>query len=115
MQKKTLEEALNTSQQAAVARRVFLRNMSHDIRTPMNAVIGFTNLAIQTDNDPGKVQEYLSKILISSKHLLGIVNNVLEISRIEKCFCHLRDNLILPKVEFREQVLACRSQKALSI
>lgn len=83
MQKKTLEEALNTSQQAAVARRVFLRNMSHDIRTPMNAVIGFTNLAIQTDNDPGKVQEYLSKILISSKHLLGIVNNVLEISRIE--------------------------------
>ena len=82
-QKKTLEEALSASQQAAVARRVFLRNMSHDIRTPMNAVIGFTNLAIQTDDDPGKVKEYLSKILISSKHLLGIVNNVLEISRIE--------------------------------
>ena len=83
MQKKALEEALAASQQAAVARRVFLRNMSHDIRTPMNAVIGFTNLAIQADNDTEKIQEYLSKILISSKHLLGIVNDVLEISRIE--------------------------------
>lgn len=83
LQKEALEEALAASQQAAVARRVFLRNMSHDIRTPMNAVIGFTNLAIQADTDTGKVQEYLSKILISSKHLLGIVNNVLEISRIE--------------------------------
>ena len=83
IQKKTLEEALSASQQASVARRVFLRNMSHDIRTPMNAVIGFTHLAIQADTDTGKVQEYLSKILISSKHLLGIVNNVLEISRIE--------------------------------
>ena len=57
--------------------------MSHDIRTPMNAVVGFTNLAIQAGDDKEKVQDYLAKIQVSSNHLLGIVNEVLEISRIE--------------------------------
>ena len=57
--------------------------MSHDIRTPMNAVLGFTNLAIQAGGDTEKTQDYLSKIKISGNHLLGIVNEVLEISRIE--------------------------------
>ena len=82
-QNRKLEEALAGARQAAVARMVFLRNMSHDIRTPMNAVVGFTNLAIKSGEDPAKVQEYLDKILVSSNHLLGIVNDVLEISRIE--------------------------------
>ena len=82
-QKELLEEALAASRQAIVARTVFLRNMSHDIRTPMNAVIGFTRLGIQAGDDTEKVQEYLQKILVSSYHLLGIVNEVLEISRIE--------------------------------
>lgn len=82
-QKELLEEALVASQQAALARKVFLRNMSHDIRTPMNAVIGFTRLGMQAGDDIEKVREYLSKILVSSNHLLGIVNEVLEISRIE--------------------------------
>ena len=57
--------------------------MSHDIRTPMNAVLGFTDLAIQAGNDTAKIQDYLKKIRISGNHLLGIVNEVLEISRIE--------------------------------
>lgn len=81
-QKKKLETALISAKQAAVARRVFLRNMSHDIRTPMNAVIGFTNLALQSTNTT-QIHDYLSKILVSSKHLLSIVNDILEISRIE--------------------------------
>ena len=82
-QNRKLEEALVGARQAAVARMVFLRNMSHDIRTPMNAVVGFTNLAIKSGSDSVKVKEYLNKILVSSNHLLGIVNDVLEISRIE--------------------------------
>ena len=82
-QKELLKEALRAAKQASVAKKVFLQNMSHDIRTPMNAVVGFTNLAIQAGDDREKVKDYLSKIQISSDHLLGIVNEVLEISRIE--------------------------------
>ena len=82
-QKKELEEALEAAREAGMARTVFLRNMSHDIRTPMNAVLGFTDLAMKEDTDPQKIQEYLKKIQISGKHLLAIVNEVLEISRIE--------------------------------
>ena len=82
-QKKLLEDALGAARQASVAKKVFLQNMSHDIRTPMNAVLGFTDLAIQAGNDMERVQDYLSKIRISGNHLLGIVNEVLEISRIE--------------------------------
>ena len=82
-QKELLEKALCASKQASVAKKVFLQNMSHDIRTPMNAVLGFTNLAIQAGGDTEKTQDYLSKIKISGNHLLGIVNEVLEISRIE--------------------------------
>lgn len=82
-QKELLEKALSAAKQASVAKKVFLQNMSHDIRTPMNAVLGFTNLAIQAGGDTEKTQDYLSKIKISGNHLLGIVNEVLEISRIE--------------------------------
>lgn len=82
-QNKLLEEALSAANQASVAKKVFLQNMSHDIRTPMNAVLGFTDLAIHAENDTARVQDYLSKIKISGNHLLSIVNEVLEISRIE--------------------------------
>ena len=66
-----------------MARTVFLRNMSHDIRTPLNAVLGFTDLALKEGTDVSKIQEYLEKIRVSGNHLLAIVNEVLEISRIE--------------------------------
>lgn len=82
-QKAMLEAALLNEQKASNARNVFLRSMSHDIRTPMNAVLGFANLAMNIDNDVEKIHDYLSKILVSGNHLLGIVNDVLEISRIE--------------------------------
>lgn len=91
--KELLEEALGAARQASVAKKVFLQNMSHDIRTPMNAVVGFTNLAIQSGDDSEKVQDYLSKIKVSSEHLLGIVNEVLEISRIESGQTKLDENI----------------------
>ena len=66
-----------------MARTVFLRTMSHDICTPLNAVLGFTDLALKEGTDVSKIQEYLEKIRVSGNHLLAIVNEVLEISRIE--------------------------------
>ena len=65
-----------------LAKSQFLFNMSHDIRTPMNAIIGYTNLALEEDNSP-KVNEYLNKINNSSQHLLSLINDILEMSRIE--------------------------------
>ena len=90
-QKQQLEEALSAAEEAGRARTVFLRNMSHDIRTPMNAIIGFTNLAAKAGQDQKKVQEYLLKILVSGNYLLAIVNDVLEISRIESGKTHLNE------------------------
>ena len=78
-----MNQLAKKAQSASESKSRFLSNMSHDIRTPMNAIIGFTRLAMDTGTDTMKVQEYLSKILISSKHLLSIVNEVLEMSRIE--------------------------------
>ena len=68
--------------ESSLAKSQFLFNMSHDIRTPMNAIIGYTNLA-QTETDPAVVQEYLTKINLSSQHLLTLINDILEMSRIE--------------------------------
>ena len=111
-QKKRLEEALRGAKQASVAKRVFLQNMSHDIRTPMNAVLGFTDLALQAGDDTVKVQDYLSKIRISGNHLLGIVNEVLEISRIEsgqtkldETVCSLWDIVNETDIIIRDQAL----------
>ena len=81
-QKEMLQDALKRAKQATMARTVFLRNMSHDIRTPLNAVIGFTELAHKEEN-MDHIKDYLSKINLSGNHLLEIVNEVLEISRIE--------------------------------
>ena len=61
----------------------FLSSMSHDIRTPMNAIIGMTSLAMDNTHNPEQVQDYLGKIALSSKHLLGLINDVLDISKIE--------------------------------
>ena len=65
------------------AKTIFLSNMSHDIRTPMNAIIGYIHLAEQDKNDPEKMSAYLGKIKASSQHLLALINDVLEMSRIE--------------------------------
>ena len=82
-QNRKLEAALKQAKASSAAKTTFLSNMSHDIRTPMNAIIGFANLARQGVENPGKTREYLDKILTSSNHLLALINDVLEMSRIE--------------------------------
>ena len=77
------EDALKVAESASKAKSTFLSNMSHDIRTPMNAIIGFATLALDDIRDGKKVEDYLSKILSSSKHLLGLINDILDMSRIE--------------------------------
>ena len=82
-QRALLEEALVKAQRASQAKTMFLNNMSHDIRTPMNAIIGFTNLATTHLDDRELVRDYLDKIRASSSHLLSLINDVLDMSRIE--------------------------------
>lgn len=82
-QTKDLQDALAAAQHANRAKTTFLNNMSHDIRTPMNAIIGFTSLAAAHIDNPEQVQGYLAKISTSSNHLLSLINDVLDMSRIE--------------------------------
>ncbi len=78
-----LREALAAAEHASRAKTTFLNNMSHDIRTPMNAIIGFTSLAATHVDNEEQVLNYLKKIQVSSNHLLGLINDVLDMSRIE--------------------------------
>ncbi len=82
-QKSYLQDALAEAQHANRSKTTFLNNMSHDIRTPMNAIIGFTSLAAAHIDNKEQVQDYLSKITTSSNHLLSLINDVLDMSRIE--------------------------------
>lgn len=77
------ERARIEAEHANAAKQDFLSSMSHDIRTPMNAIIGMTSLALDNTDNPEQVQDYLRKIRLSSRHLLGLINDVLDISRIE--------------------------------
>ena len=88
---RALEDAVNVAQSANKAKSTFLTNMSHDIRTPMNAIIGFTTLAIANVGSTEKVKDYLSKILSSSNHLLSLINDVLDMSRIESGKLHIEE------------------------
>ncbi len=78
-----LKEALQTAQIANNSKTTFLSNMSHDIRTPMNAILGFATLLAKDVDDPEKVREYTKKIKASGQHLLSLINDVLDISKIE--------------------------------
>lgn len=82
-QKQVLQEALFAAEQANRAKTAFLNNMSHDIRTPMNAIIGYTNLAAGRVENTVQVQDYLQKISVSGKQLMNLINGVLDMSRIE--------------------------------
>ena len=86
-----LSEAVRAAETANRAKSTFLSNMSHDIRTPMNAIIGFTTLAVSNIKNQEKVQDYLSKILSSSNHLLSLINDILDMSRIESGKMHLEE------------------------
>ncbi len=80
---KQLAEALQAAQVASHSKTTFLSNMSHDIRTPMNAVLGFTTLLAKDAENPDKVREYTKKITASGQHLLSLINDVLDVSKIE--------------------------------
>ena len=82
-QQKALADALTAAEQASKAKTAFLNNMSHEIRTPMNAIIGLDSLALRNKNLPEETREYLEKIGESAKHLLGLINDILDMSRIE--------------------------------
>ena len=90
-QKNLLEDALMQANKANKAKSVFLSNMSHDIRTPMNAIVGFTNLAITHIDNKELIEEYLKKIMTSGNHLLSLINDVLDMSHIESGKIHLEE------------------------
>ena len=86
-----LQVAVEKAETANRAKSTFLSNMSHDIRTPMNAIIGFTTLALSNIDDTDRVKDYLAKTLASSNHLLSLINDVLDMSRIESGKIHLEE------------------------
>lgn len=82
--KEALAEALVQAEKANRAKSEFLSSMSHDIRTPMNAIMGMTTLGLANLGDPEKVENYLKKISFSSRHLLSLINDILDMSKIER-------------------------------
>ena len=112
-QRLALESALESAKAANIAKSQFLSNMSHDIRTPMNAIIGMTAIAAAHTHDTERVTDCLRKIAISSKHLLSLINDVLDMSKIENRKLTLREEpfniaeLVADTVELvRAQTLA---------
>ena len=89
-----LADAVSAAQSANRAKSTFLSNMSHDIRTPMNAIIGFATLAAANVESTEKVKDYLAKILSSGNHLLSLINDVLDMSRIESGKIHLEEQAV---------------------
>lgn len=112
----TLSDALAQARHANAAKTTFLSNMSHDIRTPMNAIIGFTNMALRHFENRTQVKDSLEKVLSSSNHLLGLINDILDMSRIEsgrvevaEQECNLSDlihnliHIIQPQITAKQQ------------
>lgn len=98
-QDKILRKALVSAEHANRAKTAFLNNMSHDIRTPMNAIIGFTSLSAEHLDDREIIRNYLEKISTSGKHLLSLINDVLDMSRIESGSVKIeKTNVHLPYV-----------------
>ena len=93
-QQKALADALEAAKQSNLAKTAFLSNMSHEIRTPMNAIIGLNSLALRNDSLPAETRDYLEKIGGSARHLLGLINDILDMSRIES------GRMVLHKEEF---------------
>ena len=93
-----LNEARQTAEEATKAKSEFLSNMSHDIRTPMNAIVGMTAIATAHMDDPEQIQNCLKKIALSGKHLLGLINDVLDMSKIESG----KMTLTMDRVSLRE-------------
>ena len=105
--KETAEQAFQIAEEANRAKSSFLSNMSHDIRTPMNAIVGFSALLARDAENPDKVREYTRKITASSQHLLGLINDILDISKIEagKTVLNLSDENIVDLVENIDSII----------
>ena len=111
---KHLNKQIIQAEERDRAKSEFLSNMSHDIRTPMNAIIGFTDLALQNPDDPEQMREHLEKIRASGDHLLSLINDVLEMSRIESGRLEFREETVdLPKLmaDFRTILSGQAEQK----
>ncbi|MDY4668602.1 MAG: ATP-binding protein [Oliverpabstia sp.] len=89
-----LERALSEAEKASRVKSEFLSSMSHDIRTPMNAIVGMTALASANVSNPEKIQDYLKKISVSSQHLLSLINDILDMSQIEQSKIHMNLQLL---------------------
>ena len=120
---RALSDALISAEHANRAKTAFLNNMSHDIRTPMNAIVGFTALATSHIDNKEQVLDYLGKISVSSQHLLSLINDVLDMSRIEsgkvtieEADVHLPDvihdlrTIILPNIDSKQLELFIDTQ-----
>ncbi len=105
--KETAEQAFRIAEEANRAKSSFLSNMSHDIRTPMNAVVGFAALLARDAEDPERVREYTRKIKASSQHLLGLINDILDISKIEagKTTLSLSDENLVELIENIDSII----------
>ncbi|WP_322170992.1 response regulator [Acutalibacter caecimuris] len=105
--KEAAEQAFRIAEEANRAKSSFLSNMSHDIRTPMNAVVGFASLLARDAENPEKVREYTKKITASSQHLLGLINDILDISKIEagKTVLNLSDESMVDLVENIDSII----------
>ena len=112
----TAEAALKKAEAASRAKTDFLANMSHDIRTPMNAIVGITKLMAHDKNDPDKISTYIGKVQQSSEHLLSLINDVLDMSKIESGEVTLNteqvrladqlgqvESILRPQIEERQQ------------
>ena len=110
---KILQEALDTAEKASRAKTEFLFNMSHDIRTPMNAIMGYTDIARSHSDDKALVDDSLDKIKASSEHLLSLINDVLDMSRIEsgKLELHKEDFSIAESIRKLQDLIRMQAEK----
>ncbi len=112
--KEELEKALAEAKKANRVKSDFLSSMSHDIRTPMNAIVGMTALALANLKNPDKVKDYLHKISVSSQHLLSLINDILDMSQIEQSKIHFnhQDIRITEIVDHISSIMSSQAEKA---
>ena len=109
-QSKQLKEALKSAEQANQAKSNFLARMSHDIRTPMNAIIGYADLAARHSDDPAKLKKYMKNIQVCGQNLLMLLNNVLDLARIENDKTEMEYSVSDVEKDFRNCIAMFRNQ-----
>ena len=112
LQKLALQNALDLAEHASRAKSTFLTNMSHDFRTPMNSISGFASIALDHLNDTDRVRDCLRKIMVSSDHLLSLVNDILDVSRIESGKLSFNEDVV-DLAEAAEEVATMFGDKAI--